>query len=99
MTRQAIPADPGLYPCAQHGCAATSVVVTVGAQHGATYGHCRDHLPDRVTFPVEVLERWANGGYLLECRHVVTVDGPCGPTTGRAWCDVCGESRAVTGPL
>ena len=33
--------------------------------------------------------------YRLECRHVVTVDGPCGPTTGRAWCVPCGESRAV----
>ena len=33
--------------------------------------------------------------YRLECTHVTTVDGPFGPTTGRAWCDACGESRAV----
>ena len=33
--------------------------------------------------------------YRLECRHVAKVDGPCGPTSGRAWCEACGESRAV----
>jgi len=33
--------------------------------------------------------------YRLECTHVVEVDGPFGPTTGRAWCEACGESRAV----
>ena len=95
MTRHAISADPARYPCAHLGCDARSVVVTTGEYHGAVYGHCPDHLPDAVTFPVEVLERWVNGGYVLECGHVVTVDGPCGPTTGRAWCEACGESRAV----
>lgn len=99
MTRHAISADPSLYPCAHLGCGGRSVIVTVGDTHGAVYGSCPDHLPDAVAFPVDVLERWANGGHVLECQHVVTVDGPCGPTTGRAWCPECGESRAVRGRL
>lgn len=33
--------------------------------------------------------------YRLECGHTADVPGPCGATTGRAWCDVCGESAAV----
>jgi len=99
MARRAISADPARYPCAWYGCHATSVLVTIGEDHPSIEGHCPDHLPDPVAFPVDVLERWANGGYLLDCRHVVTVDGPCGPTTGRAWCPDCGESRAVESRL
>ena len=30
---------------------------------------------------------------LLECGHVTEVPGPLGPTTGRAWCVDCDESR------
>ena len=60
MTRHAIPAKPSLYPCAHLGCDRTPVVVTIGETHGAVYGHCPEHLPERVAFPVEVLEAWAN---------------------------------------
>lgn len=34
--------------------------------------------------------------YALTCGHHAAVPGPYGATTGRAWCDVCGESVAVT---
>lgn len=37
--------------------------------------------------------------YLLDCGHVDTVPGPCGATTGRAWCCECGEGRAVVGEM
>lgn len=30
--------------------------------------------------------------YRLDCGHAATVPGPLGATTGRAWCDECGES-------
>lgn len=37
--------------------------------------------------------------YRLECGHAADVPGPCGATTGRAWCDACGESSAVAHEL
>jgi hypothetical protein len=33
--------------------------------------------------------------YWLECDHKAEVPGPHGATSGRAWCPVCMESRAV----
>ena len=33
--------------------------------------------------------------YQLVCGHAAEVPGPAGATTGRAWCDRCGESAAV----
>lgn len=33
--------------------------------------------------------------YLLDCGHTADVYGPCGATTGRAWCSECGCSAAV----
>lgn len=35
--------------------------------------------------------------YVLSCTHHADVPGPAGATTGRAWCDVCNESRPVVG--
>lgn len=37
--------------------------------------------------------------YLLACGHVADVDGPCGATSGRAWCVTCGGSAAVVEPV
>lgn len=62
MTRHAIPSDPAAYPCAFVACERTPVVVTTGDAHPAVFGHCPDHLPGQVTFPLEPLEEWANQG-------------------------------------
>ena len=54
-----------------------------------------DAVAHAATMPPQ--ERYEAGpeGYVLDCGHVAEVDGPCGPTTGRAWCVECGESAVV----
>ena len=94
--RLALPDDPSGHRCAMIGCHQPPVLVTAGGAHPGLFGHCANHLPEQITYPVDEVEQYANSGYRLDCGHVVTVDGPCGPTTGRAWCPTCDESRAVT---
>jgi len=64
--------------------------------YGAIHATCGQ--PHRPFTPCPTTDDQRDGGqdqYPLDCGHVVTVDGPCGPTTGRAWCVECGESSAV----